>query len=165
MGWTKRQIVEKAFSELALAGYVFDLDPEELDDALTSLDTMMASWSALDVNCGYAFGTSPDDTDLDQDSGLPLIAVEAVYLGLAIKVAATKGKQLRPSTLSGARRAKDALLAWIARQQLRQQQFRTGLPAGAGNKAWRTCNRPFLPIPDTSPLQLADDGGLSFTGD
>lgn len=165
MGWTKRQIVEKAFSTLALAGYVFDLDPEELDDALTSLDTMMASWSALDITCGYAFGTSPDDTDLDQDSGLPLVAVKAVYLALAIDVAATKGKQLRPSTIFGARQAKDALLAWVARQQLRPQQYRSGLPAGAGNKAWTTWPRPFLSTPDTSPLQIADDGGLSFTGD
>lgn len=165
MGWSKRQVVEKAFSTLALAGYVFDLDPEELDDALTSLDTMMATWSALSIDCGYAFGTSPDDTDLDQDSGLPLIAVKAAYLSLAIDIAATKGKQLRPSTITGARQAKDALLVWIARQQLRQQQYRSGLPAGAGNKAWRRSERPFLPSPDTSPLQIADDGGLSFTGD
>jgi hypothetical protein len=165
VGWTKRNLVEKAFSTLALAGYVFDLDAEELDDALTSLDTMMATWAAQDINCGYAFGTSPDDTDLDMQSGLPLVAVKAAYLNLAIDIAATKGKQLQPSTRRGAAQAFSSLMSWVARQQLQQQQFRSGLPAGAGNKPWRYINRPFLPTPDTSPLQLAADGGLELTGD
>jgi hypothetical protein len=30
MGWTKRALVTEAFGELALAGYDFDLSPEEL---------------------------------------------------------------------------------------------------------------------------------------
>src|SRR5689334_941421 len=118
MSWTKRQIVEQAFNELALAGYVFRLRPEELEAALRMLDTMMAEDAAQDVTVGYAFGLTPDSSDLDQDSGLPLFAVSATYLKLAIRLAASKGKSLLPSTIAGANRARTAMLAHVARGQV-----------------------------------------------
>ena len=59
MSWTKREIVEEAYGELALAGYVFDLDPEEEQAALRKLDTMMAVWDARGVRLGYPLASSP----------------------------------------------------------------------------------------------------------
>lgn len=161
MSWTKRQLVTAAFNELALADYDFDLSPEEEQAALVKLDTMMATWSAQDIDIGYAFGLSPDDTDLDQDSGLPLVAVEAVYLRLAIAIAGSKGKTVANTTKAGAKGAYDALLSYVAHQQLREQQLPSTLPRGAGDKPWRI-DQPFMRKPDTSPLQIADDGGLAF---
>ena len=165
MSYTKRQIVEMAFNELALAGYVYTLRPEELQMALQMLDTMMAEDSAQDVDVGYAFGTSPDDSDLDQDSGLPLIAVSSAYLRLAVRLAASKGKQLMPSTVAAARSAYDSLLSFVARGQVQQQKLPGTLPRGAGNKPWRGFNSPFFPPADLSPLQNAADGGLEFVGE
>lgn len=162
MGWTKRQLVEAAFDELALAGYDFDLSPQETQAALVKLDVMMASWAALDVDVGYAFGLSPDDTDLDQDSGLPLVAVQAVYLKLAIAIAASKGKAVANTTKTGAKAAYDELLGYVAQRQVREQQLPNTVPRGAGNKPWRIYDQPFLRRENTEPLQLADDGGLVF---
>lgn len=164
MGWSKRDLVGEAYAELALAGYEFDLHPEELQFGLRRLDTLMATWMAQGLQLGYAFGTTPADTDLDQDSGLPLIAVGAVYFALAINIAAGKGKSLLGSTKAGAKTAYDALVSNVASQQAQEQQFRDGTPRGAGSKPWRTANQPFVQKPDTSPLQIADDGGLDFTG-
>jgi tail accessory factor len=162
VSWTKRQLVEAAFGELALADYDFDISPEETQAALVKLDVMMATWAAQDVNVGYAFGLSPDDTDLDQDSGLPLVAVGAVYLKLAIDIAASKGKAVAGTTKAGAKAAYDALLSYVAQQQVRQQQLPITMPRGAGNKPWRAVDQPFSPRPDTAPLQIAEDGGLEF---
>lgn len=164
MGWTKRQLVEEAFGELALAGYDFDLQPEEMQTGLRRLDTLMATWSGLGLQIGYSFGTTPTDSDLDQDAGLPLVAVEAVYLALAIRIAAGKGKVLSTSTKSAAKTAYDALVSYVASDQVMQQQPRADTPLGAGAKTWRTFRRPFVSTPDTSPLQVDDDGGLDFTG-
>lgn len=164
MGWSKRDLVSEAFGELALAGYDFDLSPEEMLFGLRRLDTMMASWLAIQIQVGYAFGTSPSDSDLDQDSGLQLFAVEAVYLSLAARLAAGKGKALPASTKAAIKAAYDALVSRVASDQVQEQQQRANTPRGAGSKGWRLTNQPFVTTPDTGPLQVADDGGLDFTG-
>lgn len=162
MGWTKRQIVEDAYAELALANYDFDLSPEEEQFALRKLDTMMAEWSAIDINLGYAFGLTPTDTDLDQDSGLPLFAISSVYLKLAINILSSKGKATPPATVLNALAAYDAMLARVALMQVRRQQLPNTLPRGAGSKPWRTNNRPFMPTPDLSPTRDTPDGQIDF---
>jgi hypothetical protein len=161
MAYTKRQIVEQAFEELALAGYVFDLSPEELQAGLRRLDTMMATWEGKGVRVGYPIPGSPDESDLDQSSGLPDGAVEAVYLNLAVRLAASFGKVLSPETKRVAREAYDTLL-WPAAQPIEQQLPNT-LPRGTGNKPWRTNNAPFFPRPDNSPLGITQGGDLSIT--
>lgn len=158
--WKKRQIVEAAFRELALAGYTFDLSAEELNAGLIQLDTMMASWP---MRLPYAYGLTPDDTDLDQDSGVPLRAIDAVVKKLAIAISASKGKQLSRSTVVGAKAAYDALLSWVARSEVQSQKLRGGMPLGAGN---RTSEGPaFSAQPSTDPLQVSDSGQLQFLGD
>ena len=164
MGWSKRDLVGEAYAELALAGWNFDLSPEELQFGLRRLDTMMASWLALEIQVGYAFGTSPSDSDLDQDSGLQLFAVEAVYLSLAARLAAGKGKVLPASTKAAIKAAYDSLVSRVASDQVQEQQQRSNTPRGAGTKGWRLTNQPFVTTPDTGPLQNADDGSLDFTG-
>ena len=161
MSWTKRQIVAEAFAELALAGYVFDLSPEELTGALRRLDTMMATWDGLGLHLGYPLAIDPDTADLDQPSGLPLRAVEAVYMGLAVRLAAGKGKQLQPATVIAAKRHYEALLG-VAMTPADAQQLRDGMPRGAG--ARRRGFGPFLPRPDTSPTTIGDGGNLEFPG-
>lgn len=164
MGWTKRQLIEQAFDELALASYSFDLSPEEMQSALKRMDGMVAVWSAAGVSLPYAFVGNPDEASLDTDSGLPLIANEAVYLGLAVRTAASKGKVLSPSTKAAARGAYEALVSYVAREQAQEQQLASGTPRGAGRKPWRNVTQPYLTQPDGAPVQLAGDGGLDFTG-
>lgn len=164
MSWSKRQIVEEAYSELALASYVFDLTPEEMLWGCRRMDAMLGSWSAKGVQIGYAFGATPTSTDLDQDSGIALTAVTAVYLNLAINLAAGKGKNLARSTTAFAKDAYDSMLVQLAQDQMQPQQFRSGVPQGAGNKPYRNVTRPFLPEPEQTPLGIGGDGGLVFNG-
>lgn len=162
MSWTKLQLVEAAYGELALASYDFDLDPEELEAALRRLDTMMATWLGLGLQLGYNAASSPDGSDLDDESGLQLIAVEAVYMGLACKLAASKGKALPSSSLRSAKSAYDSLVLTVAKAQVAEQQLASGTPRGAGQKTWRGFNSPFTTQPDTRPLNVGADGGLDF---
>lgn len=164
MSWTKRQLVSEAFAELALAGYVFDIAPEEEQAALRRLDTLMATWSGQGVQVGYAIGLTPQSSNIDDDSGLPLVAVEAVYMALAVRIAAGKGKVLAPSTKQNAKQAYDTLVSWLASSQVQRQQMRSGTPKGAGSRPRLVPNQPFLTNPETGAVQLAGDGGLEFTG-
>jgi hypothetical protein len=158
VSWTKKQLIEEAYGELALAGYVFDLEPEEMQTALRRLDTMIATWTAKGINLGYPLPSSPDASNLDDDSNLPDLAIEPVYMNLAVRLAAGGGKQLHPSTLTGAKTGYDMLLGRAAMPI--EQQLPNTLPRGAGNKPWRGVGSPFMPEP-TDPL--ADDGDGAIT--
>lgn len=159
MGWTKRQLIDEAFAELALQGYEFDITPEEQQTALRRLDTMMATWEAKSIRVGYSLPSSPTDSDPDQESGLPDTAVETVYLNLAGRIAAGFGKQLSADTRRNAAEGYAALMADAAMP--RQQQFRSDLPRGAGNRCFPS-NGPFLPPPCRDPLQIAQGGDLDI---
>ncbi len=158
--WTKRQIVDEAYAELALAGYEFDIQPEELDAALRRLDTMMAAWS-VHLPLGYAMALDPLESSLDQDSGLQGYAVSAVYQALAVRIAASKGKQVPQSLKATAKADYDLMLSHIARDQTQEQRLRSGVPRGAGQKPHRL-NSPFSPTPSASPLRDAENGSVLF---
>lgn len=135
MAWTKKQLIEEAFAELALAGYVFDLDADQLEAALRKLDTMMAAWSGAGISIGYLLPATPDASNIDDEAGVPDTAVEAVYMNLAMKLAAGRGKVLTAETRSAAQRGYNALLGAAVAPAAGQC---SGLTlAGAGNKLWR----------------------------
>src|SRR5437868_8121035 len=64
MGWTKEQLIDEAFAELRLAGYTFDIAPEEKQTALRRMDTMMATWEGRGIRVGYPLPSSPDGSDI-----------------------------------------------------------------------------------------------------
>jgi len=163
MSWTKRQFVEQAFSEIGLAGYIFDLSPEQLQTAVRQLDSMMATWNGKGIKLGYPIPISPENSDLDQETGVSLEANEAIYLMLAIRIAPGFGKAVPPSTATLAKMAYDVLLQIAARPP--QQQFPGTLPSGAGNKTWRDLDNPFMPTPSDDPLAVDTNGQLIFLGD
>jgi hypothetical protein len=145
--WKKKKIIQQSFSELALAGYVYDLDPDQLEDALRQLDTMMAFWSSKGIAIGYLLPAGPDESSMDDDSGIPDTAVDAVYTNLAIKLAAGRGKTLTADTKLRAKQGFDTLLGAAARAAARQVPMPNTMPRGAGNKPWRGCGSPFFPGP------------------
>lgn len=163
MSWSKRQIIEQAFNEIGLAGYVFDLSPEQLQTAARQLDSMMLTWDAKGIRLGYPFAASPQDIDIDQDTNLPTAANEAVYLNLSLRIGPGFGKAVPPDTKTNAKLAYDAVIGIAAMP--RERQFPGTMPAGAGNKPWRTFDDAFLRGPDENPLNVESNGQLDFVGD
>lgn len=132
--WTKQQLIDQAFAELARAGYVFDLGADVLEDALRQLDSMMAEWSGAGISIGYVLPATPDDSNIGDDSGIPDSANRPVYMNLAVTLAAGRGKALAPQTLAAAQSGYNALLG-AAVAPVGQS---SGMPLiGAGNKPWR----------------------------
>lgn len=158
MGWTKRQFVEQAFEEIGLASYTFDLSPAQLESAMRRMDTMMATWNAKGIRLGYPIPSSPENSDLDQETNVPDSANEAIYLNLGIRLAPGYGKTVSPDTKVSARSAYEAILSKAAMPA--EQQLPSTLPAGAGNKPWRYDN-PYLQDP-VDPLLAGEDGEIQF---
>lgn len=157
--YTKGALVDMAYGELALAGYVFDLSPDERQDAGARLEAMVANWLA-DVSLPFAFSADPANVDLDADSGVPLTHARTVYTGLALDLAASNGKQVHPSTQKAFGEGWTRLLRAGAFPP--PTQLPNTLPVGAGNKRWRLNRNPFFPSPDTGPLQVDETGGLKL---
>lgn len=159
MGWTKRNYIEQAFTEIGLAGYLFDITPEELNTALRQLDSMMAAWNAKGIRLGWPMPSSPDGDDLDDQTEISDAANEAIYCGLAVRIAPTFGKTVGGQTQFFAKQAYDQLLAKAALPP--EKQFPRHMPAGAGHKPWRTWDDPFL-RPPVDPVLAGPDSVLNF---
>lgn len=159
MGWTKREFIEQAFTEIGLAGYIFDLTPEELNTALRQLDSMMAAWNAKGIRLGWPMPSSPQNSDLDDPTEITDAANEAIYCGLAVRIAPTFGKTVGGQTQFFAKQAYDQLLAIAAMPT--ERQLPSTMPAGAGNKPWRDNDSPFIRTP-IDPLLTGPDGPIEF---
>lgn len=142
MGWTKRQLIEQAFDELGLASYVFDLTASELQSALRQLDAMIGTWVGKNINIPYGLPNSPEDSQIDDDSGLPVWANETVYKNLALRLAASYGKVVSTDTKMSANEGYRMLVYRVT--STIPLSYPSTMPAGAGNKPWRQYEDPFL---------------------
>jgi hypothetical protein len=93
-GPPKRQIIEMAFSEAGAAGYEFGRTPEEVVDALTRLNALMAEWKTMrGIDLGYDFppygAGNPDVL-----SGIPHDTLNVVASYLALRICPMMGAQM-----------------------------------------------------------------------
>ena len=160
MAYTKRDIVNQAFGEIGMADYVFDLQPEQLNNALRQLDMMMATWNGKGIRIGYPLPSSPGGSDLDEVIGVTDMALEAMYLNLAVRISSGYGKTVSPDTKLTAKFAYNQLLGRSA-LPIEMQIGNQTVPSGSGNKGWRYYNNPYLSQP-IIPLTVGPDGILDL---
>lgn len=103
MGYSKLQFVQAAFEEIGLAAYVFDLQPQQIESALRRLDAMMADWNGKGIRLAYPIPSSPENSNINAETGVPDSANEAIITNLAIRLAPSYGKQVMPQTQTVAR--------------------------------------------------------------
>lgn len=148
--WKKRDIVTQALEELGLASYVFDMQPEQLESVKRRLDVLIAGWNAEGIRIGYPVGTL-GTSDLDQDSGIPDVSIEAVYTNLAVLIGPMFGRVVSETTKARAKFTKDILMARGLIPP--RQKIPATMPAGAGNRA----SNPFL-SPASEPVTDGSGG-------
>lgn len=156
MSWTKRQFVHHALEELGIANYEFTLEEDQRQFALRKLDAMLATWNAKGIRLGYPLHGSPEDATLEEETGVPDAATEAIYTNLAIRLAPAFGKTAQAETRWAAYSGYMALISKVAK---RREIARRAMPAGAGNKGWR--NTEFLSGP-SDELELGHDDVLDL---
>ena len=159
MSYTKKDIINKAFTEIGLANYVFDLQPEQLQDALESLDLMMADWSGNGINIGYPLSSSSGSTGLNTELTVPDTALRAIYTNLAKEIAPHYGKVLSEDTKAVASRSYKSL----SRKSVTMGKMQLDkLPKGAGNKAWRYFDRNEFINKDSSAIKIVTGGNTNL---
>jgi len=162
--YKKRDIIEDAYAELALAGWVWDLTPEEIQWACRRLDMMVARWSFKGIMIGYPVASDPNACDPDEDCTVPTYAIEPLVMNLATNLAAGKGKQLQGRTVSLAIQGYQDLITEAAANRMVDLRKPYYMPIGAGNKPQRYFQGPFVPPQNDNPLPIADNGDLILNG-
>lgn len=146
MAWTKRDVIKKAYAEIGKASYDFDLQPEEMQDSLQSLDAMVSAWG---LNFGYSGGDGKGD--IDADTEVPQFAYEALYTNLALRLAPGMGKTVSPETKTFARQGLNTLQT----NSLAVRPRKIGGYAGSGSR--------YHNLPETiDPLAFGRDGNLQL---
>jgi hypothetical protein len=158
MSYSKRQFVEQAFSAVGLAAYIVNLSPEQLDNAVQKLDGMMAMWNGKGIRLGWPLVSDPTFSNLDDVTGVPDAACEAIYMNLAIRVAPGFGKTVAPDVKVMASEGYNMLLA---KATMPHEVQTTRLPIGAGNKPQRRLQVFFEKTPD--PITSGQDGTIDLS--
>lgn len=149
MAWTKIQFIEAAFTEIGMASYVYDADPEDLQAAMMRLDAMMAEWHKRGIQIGWPVATDPKTADLDTDTLAPWSANSAIYLNLALRISPSIGKEPSAQTRIDAKMAFNTLQGQFTKPRLKRMR---GLPSGAGNRRFGSGSsraNGYDPLPDT----------------
>jgi hypothetical protein len=133
---TKRQLIVLSYEAVGLAGYIYDLMPEQLESARLKLDAMMAEWNGRGLNLSWPIPSSPENGDIDDETNLPDWALEAVYLNLGPRLANAHGKQVTPMYLAMARAALNGVMSRTVKPAARKMPG--GFPLGAGYKTTAT---------------------------
>lgn len=160
MSYTKRQLIEQAFTVLGMPSYIFDMQPEQEESALFRLDMMIAEWDRRGVRLGYPLPTSPSDSDISDSSNVPDFAVKGIVYNLALDIAADYGKTVPPTVMSAAYQAKQSLFTSAALPL--SQVWPSTMPMGAGNKPWRSYGYQFAG-PQTTPDLQSPDSNISIS--
>lgn len=134
---TKRQLVEQMFTECALNGWEYDLDPSEKDTALTRLDMLMWELRGQGCELGYNFPTAIGGGDLDDPLGCPDQAFSGLALLGAERLCPTMGKRMSPESRIALRAAMRAVMASVE-VLVPTMRLSQGTPLGSGNKPWST---------------------------
>lgn len=155
MPWTKRQFCETALEEIGIMSDTLESAPELLESARKRLDAMMAEWNGRGIRIGYPLAGDPGSGDLDDVTGVPDAANEAIYSALAVRLAPSYGKTVSPDTKATAARGYQTILSRAAMPA--QRQMPATQPIGAGAK--RVVDRFLQP---TTPLVAGEDTEITF---
>jgi len=161
---TKANLAQKALSKIGVTGFDYEVDPEEIKDAIVELEYMMADWDARGIKCGYQFAADPETVEASQESGLPDIAFRAVTTNLAVAIAPMYGKEASQSVFAAASASLGSLLNAI--QFVPATQYGSRMPLGSGNNRWgRNFQRYYRPAQtldadNAGPIETNGDGVL-----
>lgn len=157
---TKLELIEGAYEELGLAGYVFDLSPDEITTALKRCDRLGTQWDARGIRIGYNIPPSAEASSTNDDAGIPDWAEQAFITNLALRLAPTIGKQVSLDTRIAARDGYKTLL--MGNYEIPQMQMPRQMPIGTGNRR-NTKNQQFFAPVDR--VTTTNDALLEPSGD
>ena len=135
MSYTKKELIDEAFSEIGIAPYEYDVTSDEVQNALRRMDSMMAMWVRKGIQLRYPLPANPGASVISDPSNVPDWANEGVFLNLAVRIAPMFGRAPLRETKVNARMAYKSILSRFTPAM--EMQYPRTFPKGQGNKSWR----------------------------
>jgi hypothetical protein len=131
MSQTKQFFIDKAFEEIGLAAYVFDLQPEDYGAALARANAMIGAWMGNGILIGdWPIYDDPNEDWIGQPVAIPFTNWEVIWLNLGLALAPNVGKTPDGPTISRARLAYRTLLD--KRVEVQEMKRPSTMPIGTG---------------------------------
>jgi hypothetical protein len=137
MSDTKKQIILDAYASFGYVDYFYNADAEQNDFALRILNRMLAGWETKGISIGYNYGG-----DIQDDSGVPDYASDAVVANLAVSLAGNVGKQLSQDAKQNAINTFNNLFTMFLNVPI--MPTNPLMPAGQGRRVYSTDASNFL---------------------
>jgi len=131
MATLKSDLIRQSLAKLAITGYDYDIDPEEVDTALIELETMMTEWDGQGIRVSFTLAVSPEEALASQPAGSYDWARNAIVCNLAVRLAPNYGKQVPPELALNAAQSMSRILT--ATPVLPEVQYTARMPRGSGN--------------------------------
>jgi hypothetical protein len=137
MSNTKKQIILDAYANIGYSDYFYNEDAEQIDFALRILDRMLADWESVGISIGYNF-----DSNVQDVSGVPDYALNAIVSNLSMRLASSIGKQFSQDERQNAIDAYSNLkLKFLTIPILPRNNL---IPQGQGARVYNTQSSNFL---------------------
>jgi len=142
MSYTKRQIVQAAYTEDGIANYEFDVSPEMVEAAVIRLNMLAANLAGTGIEIQFP-SENTDTPTVDMTTYIPSAAELYLVLEMACQLAPSIGKTVSPKTEQNRTAAFNNMLVNRA-MPIPQQVLPGTMPIGAGNKYWGSTSYPFF---------------------
>lgn len=136
---TANDIIIRAFSRIGIRETETSVTSDELKDALSLLNDMLAEWEPI-----YGLGMSPVKASGDTIT-VPRYAELAIKENLAIRLAPEYSRPISPALVASAKQSTDNLLNIIL--NLSNVDIPSSLPVGSGNECNDGNKRTYFPQP------------------
>lgn len=131
MALTKQFFIEKAFNEIGLASYVFDMQPEDWQAALSTANGLFGAWMGDGILLGnWPIYDDPDEDWIGSPVQIPYTNWMAMWTNLGIALAPNVGKSPEGPTIALARLMYRTLLN--RRVVIPEMKRPSTMPIGAG---------------------------------
>lgn len=134
MGGTKADIIKDAYSQMRISGLTVDPTPEDLELALSRLETMANEWQMRNIAINFRFENLPDP---NTDIGVPRAFWQAFSTNLALRLLPDFGKQPNPVLTSQAAQSLSSLSGYVAMNRATMTPYPARQPIGSGQRWWR----------------------------
>lgn len=156
MSYTKGELALSALEELGIAEYEFDISVEQKKAVIKRLDSMMAEWYGKGIKISFPI-SKVEDSSVDDETGIPDWAWEAVITNLAIRIAPSYGKTVSMETRIAAKNSYNVLCKNFVEPKEMQLP---SIPKGAG---YKNTDSPFTPPPEDTFVEPVDED-IDFSG-
>ncbi len=132
---TKRDLIGQAYTECAINGWEYDIQPEELDKALTRLDMLASELTGRGIDISYNAPYAIGQGSLNDELGCPDQAFFGLAVLLAQRLCPTMGKTMGAEskmTLTAAMKAVRSAASSLVPSMI----LARGTPLGSGNRSW-----------------------------